>query len=159
MSMGIQANGVIKDLPIGSQNLKRVTLKDNRLLILCLPRPLILLNAPTLHSKITMRYIAKYFSNTFPIPLFFQIQTVNGNFSNNGHTLQFDLADPTGDMLTITGATLQDFGDTDANGTSQPYVLTQFHLHWGSDCKQGSEHTINGEKYIVFSGAPFCEIF
>jgi len=76
-------------------------------------------------------------------------KTVNGTWNNNGHVLQFDLADPTGDDLTITGATLPDFGDADANGTSQPYVLAQLQLHWGSDCRQGSEHWINGEPYAA----------
>jgi len=27
------------------------------------------------------------------------------------------------------------------------YQFAQYHLHWGSDNKQGSEHTINGESY------------
>ena len=27
------------------------------------------------------------------------------------------------------------------------YTLTQFHLHWGSDHGQGSEHTLNGKRY------------
>jgi len=27
------------------------------------------------------------------------------------------------------------------------YTLEQFHLHWGSDSSQGSEHTINGKTY------------
>ena len=27
----------------------------------------------------------------------------------------------------------------------QKFKLAQFHLHWGSDLSQGSEHTYNGE--------------
>ena len=29
---------------------------------------------------------------------------------------------------------------------SDTYILSQFHLHWGSENGQGSEHTLNGER-------------
>ena len=31
---------------------------------------------------------------------------------------------------------------------SDTYTLAQFHLHWGSENGQGSEHTLNGERWI-----------
>ena len=31
---------------------------------------------------------------------------------------------------------------------SDTYTLSQFHLHWGSENGQGSEHTLNGERWI-----------
>ena len=29
---------------------------------------------------------------------------------------------------------------------SESYTLNQFHLHWGSESGQGSEHTVDGER-------------
>jgi carbonic anhydrase len=32
-------------------------------------------------------------------------------------------------------------------GLSEPYILAQFHMHWGKDNCEGSEHTANGLHY------------
>ena len=40
-------------------------------------------------------------------------------------------------FVELTGGPLED----------NKYVLEQFHCHWGQDNDQGSEHTVNGEKY------------
>lgn len=33
------------------------------------------------------------------------------------------------------------------------YTLSQFHLHWGSETGQGSEHTLDGYKYVCYQGS------
>lgn len=59
----------------------------------------------------------------------------NSNFTvtNNGHTIQVTVNDPT---ITLTKSGL--------NGT---YVLEQFHFHWGNANNNGSEHSVNGVFY------------
>ncbi|XP_063990560.1 carbonic anhydrase 2-like [Diachasmimorpha longicaudata] len=32
---------------------------------------------------------------------------------------------------------------------SSPYVLQEFHFHWGADDNAGSEHTINGKRFVL----------
>ena len=40
------------------------------------------------------------------------------------------------------------------------YTLNQFHLHWGSQRDQGSEHTIDGHRfdYCILSHADLCHL-
>lgn len=52
---------------------------------------------------------------------------------NNGHAVQIDL---TGKELHVFGGRLPG-----------PYTIEQFHFHWGSEDKFGSEHMINGKHY------------
>ncbi|XP_068234635.1 uncharacterized protein [Palaemon carinicauda] len=53
---------------------------------------------------------------------------------NNGHSAQV-----TAEMA--SAATIKD------GGLADTYTFLQFHLHWGSDDTQGSEHTIDGKMY------------
>ena len=55
----------------------------------------------------------------------------SGHAKNNGHSINFKL---------IT----QDAKFINHKGT---YVLHQFHLHWGQQTGEGSEHTLNGKQY------------
>ncbi|XP_075050648.1 carbonic anhydrase 4-like [Mixophyes fleayi] len=54
---------------------------------------------------------------------------------NNGHSVQLDL--PAG-QKTISGG-----------GLSSTYTTAQFHFHWGSNGKAGSEHTKEGHQYPI----------
>ena len=58
-------------------------------------------------------------------------QHYSGTFENNGHTVKFTPASGS------PAALFQNYLGT--------YQLQQFHLHWGNDVNQGSEHTVNGE--------------
>ena len=60
-------------------------------------------------------------------------QSYDGNFTNTGHSVQFNLAagSPTASFINHLGT----------------YELLQFHLHWGSTSEEGSEHTIDGRSY------------
>ena len=41
----------------------------------------------------------------------------------------------------------EDFAASISGGPlSESYTLNQFHLHWGSQLGQGSEHTVDGER-------------
>nr|KAI8753496.1 carbonic anhydrase14 carbonic anhydrase 14-like Biomineralization/Shell formation [Biomphalaria glabrata] len=55
------------------------------------------------------------------------------DLKNNGHTVQADIS---GGNLFISGA-----------GLPGTYRAAQFHFHWGSDNKRGSEHLIEGRPY------------
>ncbi|XP_032087006.1 carbonic anhydrase 7 [Thamnophis elegans] len=55
--------------------------------------------------------------------------------SNNGHSVMVDFKD-VDDKTAISGGPLQN-----------PYRLKQFHFHWGTSQKLGSEHTINGKSF------------
>merc|ERR1711935_778605 len=61
----------------------------------------------------------------------------DGKFTNNGHTLQFDLDGAE------SGGTLPTFSSPFV-ATNAKYELQQFHFHWGSRPDIGSEHTIDG---------------
>merc|ERR1712153_186135 len=61
-----------------------------------------------------------------------------GKFTNNGHTLVFNLDD-----AEKSGATLPTFSSPFV-ATNAKYELQQFHFHWGSRPDIGSEHTIDG---------------
>lgn len=52
---------------------------------------------------------------------------------NNGHSATVNLV---GSQMTMSGGNLPGV-----------YDLVQFHFHWGTEDTQGSEHTINGNKY------------
>ena len=44
----------------------------------------------------------------------------------------------------------EDFAASVSGGPlSESYTLNQFHLHWGSQLGQGSEHTVDGERLDV----------
>jgi carbonic anhydrase len=60
-----------------------------------------------------------------------------GVFTNNGHTLVFNLDDAE------SGGTLPTFSSPFV-ATNAKYELQQFHFHWGSRPDIGSEHTIDG---------------
>uniref|UniRef100_A0A670ZTJ1 Carbonic anhydrase n=1 Tax=Pseudonaja textilis TaxID=8673 RepID=A0A670ZTJ1_PSETE len=55
--------------------------------------------------------------------------------SNNGHSVMVDFKD-VDDKTAISGGPLEN-----------PYRLKQFHFHWGTSQKSGSEHTINGKSF------------
>jgi len=57
-----------------------------------------------------------------------------GILENNGHTLQFAVDESY--AASISGGPL-----------TERYILNQFHLHWGSQSGQGSEHTVDGESF------------
>ena len=41
----------------------------------------------------------------------------------------------------------ENFGDSISGGPlTDTYKLNQFHLHWGSQQGQGSEHTVDGQR-------------
>merc|ERR1719350_2529118 len=60
-----------------------------------------------------------------------------GVFTNNGHTLVFNLDEAE------SGGTLPTFSSPFV-ATNAKYELQQFHFHWGSSPDIGSEHTIDG---------------
>ncbi|XP_061188853.1 carbonic anhydrase 14-like [Saccostrea echinata] len=62
-----------------------------------------------------------------------QINKVKMSMKNNGHTVQIDLM---GNMMTIS-----------RGGVSDTYWAKQFHFHWGSEDKRGSEHDINNRHF------------
>ena len=67
--------------------------------------------------------------------------TVEGKFKNdNGHTLKFELADGKALFSPDECLTSGPFGDT-------KYFFLQFHLHWGSETCNGSEHTIDFNRF------------
>merc|ERR1712002_363700 len=56
--------------------------------------------------------------------------------TNDGHTVKV--------TYESTSAPEISYGNLPDKG---PYVLAQYHLHWGSDATKGSEHTINTVRY------------
>ncbi|CAC5399080.1 CA [Mytilus coruscus] len=56
-----------------------------------------------------------------------------GKIKNNGHTIQVDMAD---DTVTLNGGGLD----------GGPFILAQFHFHWGTSDSTGSEHTVDGNR-------------
>jgi carbonic anhydrase len=58
------------------------------------------------------------------------------NFTHDGHTIV--VYPPTTARLSVSGANLPEV-----------FHLVHFQLHWGYNCHQGSEHTINGRKYSL----------
>jgi len=60
-----------------------------------------------------------------------------GVFTNNGHTLVFNLDDAE------SGGTLPTMSSPFV-ATNAKYELQQFHFHWGSSPDIGSEHTVDG---------------
>ncbi|XP_072249196.1 carbonic anhydrase 4b [Leuresthes tenuis] len=61
-------------------------------------------------------------------------ETFHGHLINNGHTVQLDL--PLG--MVISGGNL-----------AAHYKAIELHLHWGKDGGPGSEHTIDGETFVM----------
>ncbi|KAJ8312599.1 hypothetical protein KUTeg_009972 [Tegillarca granosa] len=64
---------------------------------------------------------------------FDNIFNANMSLKNNGHTVQVDLNDQN---MTVTGG-----------GLPGKYKAQQFHFHWGSEDRRGSEHDFNGIHY------------
>ena len=61
----------------------------------------------------------------------------NGSIHNNGHTAQVDVIETlAGDVGILSGGPL-----------ASDYQILQLHFHWGSDNTQGSEHTLDGQRY------------
>ncbi|UJR35155.1 hypothetical protein I4U23_027924 [Adineta vaga] len=58
------------------------------------------------------------------------------NFTHNGHTIVAH--PPPLARLSMSGG-----------GLPSDYYLVQFHLHWGYNAFQGSEHTIDGQKFPI----------
>jgi carbonic anhydrase len=72
-------------------------------------------------------------SNLKPFVFHNYTLALNLNFTNNGHTV---VANPGSDIPYITGS---DF--------TEPYYFLQFHMHWGHNIYQGSEHFIDEDKF------------
>ena len=64
---------------------------------------------------------------------------IEGFIENNDHTLIFNTVDglPVTDAY-MTGGPLND----------KKFHFLQFHLHWGSNDSYGSEHLVDGQRYI-----------
>uniref|UniRef100_A0A0N4ZSS2 Carbonic anhydrase n=1 Tax=Parastrongyloides trichosuri TaxID=131310 RepID=A0A0N4ZSS2_PARTI len=62
---------------------------------------------------------------------------LDGQFLNNGHSIQF-LPKDNGEMPSIIGGKLD-----------QEYRFIQYHFHWGQHNDEGSEHTLNSLQYPV----------
>lgn len=62
-------------------------------------------------------------------------KAVSGEYENVGYSVKF----------------VPETLDTTLTNHVGTYIVLQFHLHWGSDGTQGSEHTINGKKYAITS--------
>jgi len=62
-----------------------------------------------------------------------------GSLENNGHTLKFTVDESS--MMNQNGASIK------GGPLNDRYILSQFHLHWGSETGQGSEHTVDGHSY------------
>ncbi|XP_063813238.1 carbonic anhydrase 4 [Pseudophryne corroboree] len=56
-------------------------------------------------------------------------------FKNNGHSVELELPE---NEMTISGG-----------GLTGTYMATQLHFHWGSVDMDGSEHSIDGERYPI----------
>ncbi|KAK3083677.1 hypothetical protein FSP39_001336 [Pinctada imbricata] len=61
------------------------------------------------------------------------VNRVNMTLQNNGHTVQVDLM---GNDMNVSGG-----------GVGDTFRAKQFHFHWGSEDRRGSEHDINGVHY------------
>ena len=66
-------------------------------------------------------------------------EVVSGTLMNNGHTLQLDVSDDVD--LYVYGSSLGD------NAGDTKYRLQQVQFHWGLSQKEGSEHTIDGNRF------------
>jgi len=69
-------------------------------------------------------------------PCYSQLQ--NFSLENNGHTAQVALKADMTSTCTMTGGLLQ-----------ETYTFGQMHFHWGSTDDTGSEHSVNGHKYVM----------
>lgn len=63
-------------------------------------------------------------------------RSLKGSLANNGHTVQFTLNEGGSKNFTLSGGPLG----------KDKYRLVQFHYHWGSGNKPGSEHTLDGNR-------------
>ena len=64
---------------------------------------------------------------------------VEGKFTNNGHTLKFELTDGKAVFSEKEYLSGGPYG-------SVKYFFLQFHLHWGSTDCEGSEHTVDSNR-------------
>lgn len=99
-------------------------------------------------SPVDIKDTSATFQDLTPITLSNYRSTIGieWQLSNNGHTVTATLV--RGDM-SISGS-----------GFSDTYKVAQFHLHWGSSSRVGSEHLINSKAYpmelhIVHYGASY----
>ena len=66
-------------------------------------------------------------------------QKISLQFEFNPNILAF--------VLSVQFSVDESFGASISGGPlSERYTLNQFHLHWGSQVGQGSEHTVDGER-------------
>ncbi|XP_056006607.1 carbonic anhydrase 7-like isoform X2 [Ostrea edulis] len=70
---------------------------------------------------------------TFNFTGYDSINNVRMSMKNNGHSVQIDLM---GQLMTTSGG-----------GLKNTYRAKQFHFHWGSEDKRGSEHDINNHHF------------
>lgn len=69
----------------------------------------------------------------FKLTNYDKMPTANYTLKNNGHTLQVDFSEK--------------FFNVSGGGLKGVYTTVQYHLHWGSDKSQGSEHTMDNKAY------------
>ncbi|KPL96889.1 glycosyl transferase [Sarcoptes scabiei] len=65
------------------------------------------------------------------------LKGVSMSIENTGHGWQLNIPDQYAQECPITGGHLR----------NDHYRLLQIHAHWGKNCSNGSEHTINGKSY------------
>ncbi|XP_063312665.1 carbonic anhydrase 4-like [Pelobates fuscus] len=75
----------------------------------------------------------KYNSQLKPFTFVGYDKAYNYTMTNNGHSAFIDLS--------RTSMSIKD------GGLSGTYNIVQLHFHWGSEMSEGSEHSINGERF------------
>ena len=96
-------------------------------------------------SPIDIAYVSRTTPGLGPLGFRGWCQSLAGDWTNNGHTLKFI---PLNNQPQVNLDSYGQYG----------FVFKQFHLHWGINRGQGSEHTINrysydGEMHFVFTGS------
>lgn len=86
-------------------------------------------------SPINIKMAETEYANMDPFKLtnYDKMPTANYTLKNNGHTLQVDFSEK--------------FFNVSGGGLKGVYTTVQYHLHWGSDKSQGSEHTMDNKAY------------
>lgn len=93
--------------------------------------------AGTSQSPINLERLTTVWNIFWPIKFTnYEVVPTKQTITNNGHSVTITYEST--DTPQISNGGLPDDG---------PYNLAQWHLHWGSDSTQGSEHTINSVKY------------
>jgi len=68
-----------------------------------------------------------------------KFKTLKGEWARKGFTFQFTVTDPSGGPMVQYNSEFTE--------SSHNYELLQIHYHWGSSASEGSEHTVDGDKY------------